>query len=94
MNKVIKKILLIIISLLVLFLILKMFVVVAQNTITNIIKSDRFHTFISNQIEYHIIKYGNSLDENNRNEILDKSIEKILNKWKPIYDDANKNLNE
>ena len=94
MNKIIKKILIIIISLLILFLILKMFIVVAQNTVTNIIKSDRFHTFILNQIEYHIIKYGNSLDEKNRNEILDKSIEKIITKWKPVFDDVNKNINE
>lgn len=94
MNKIIKKILIIIISLLILFLILKMFIVVAQNTVTNIIKSDRFHIFISNQIEYHIIKYGNSLDEKNRNETLDKSIKNIITKWKPVFDDANKNINE
>ena len=59
-----KKIVKIIFYLCIFFLISKILFTLIENSILNIIKSNRFHNFLIARVEYHINKYANSLDNN------------------------------
>jgi len=89
MNSLLKKILKIIVAILLIILLLKVLIIFGQNTVVGIIKSDRFHLFLKNQIEYHIIKYGNSISDTENDEILNKNLKKIIKKWKPVFEIKN-----
>jgi len=71
----------------VLLIVLKILLTIIENSILNIIKSNRFHDFLINQVEYHINKYANSLESDfDRQVTLQESLRKIIIKWKPFFD--------
>ena len=89
-----KKIVKIIFYLCVFLLIFKILFTLIENSILNIIKSNRFHNFLIAQVEYHINKYANSLDNNlDRQIILQESLKKIVIKWKPFFDQLQRETN-
>lgn len=75
-------------------LILKILFTIIENSVLNIIKSNRFHDFLFNQVEYHINKYANSLDDNSERQIiLQESLKKIIIKWRPFLDQLRRDIN-
>jgi|688.fasta_scaffold220097_2 hypothetical protein len=75
-------------------LIFKILFTIIENSILNIIKSNRFHNFLINQVEYHINKYANSLDDNSERQIiLQESLKKIIIKWRPFLDQLQRDIN-
>jgi hypothetical protein len=84
-----KKILILFISILIILLCIKFTIVTFQNTVLNIIKSEKFTDFIGKQIEFHIINYANNLNTKKDDDALKDSIKKILLKWKPVLEEIN-----
>ena len=75
-------------------LIFKILFTIIENSILNIIKSNHFHNFLINQVEYHINKYANSLDDNSERQIiLQESLKKIIIKWRPFLDQLQRDIN-
>ena len=62
MGSIKKQIIIIGVLIIVVFLSIKISISVVQNSIVNILKSEKFHIFLINQIEYHLVTYANSLE--------------------------------
>ncbi|MBI49363.1 MAG: hypothetical protein CL850_03640 [Crocinitomicaceae bacterium] len=89
-----KQAMLIVVVLIVFFLLIKISISVIQNSILNILKSERFHIFLINQIEYHLITYANSIEKYEDKKIVIKdSLKKILIEWKPIFEQLEEEVN-
>jgi len=89
-----KKIVKIIFFICIVLLTLKILISIVENSILNIIKSNRFHYFLINRVEYHINKYANSLDDNLESQIVfQESLKKIIIKWKPFFDQLQREIN-
>jgi hypothetical protein len=85
------KIAVIIFFIVVFFLILKITISIFQNTVLNIIKSEKFHRFLVNQIEYHLVTYANNLEYNQEKKLeIKESLKKIVIEWKPILEQIEK----
>ncbi len=89
-----KQVMMIAVVLIVFFLLIKISISVIQNSILNILKSERFHFFLINQIEYHLVTYANSIEKYEDKKIVIKdSLKKILIEWKPIFEQLEEEVN-
>ena len=94
MGSIKKQIIIIGVLIIVVFLSIKISISVVQNSIVNILKSEKFHIFLINQIEYHLVTYANSLENyEDKKYIIKDSLKKILIEWKPIFEQLEKEIN-
>ena len=57
-----------------------------ENKLIEVVKSERFHNFISQRIKYELIKHATkNLDEEEIN-FYTKEFNRIIIKWKPVLD--------
>ena len=76
-NKIIK----IIILILIIIVFIKFSLIFVNNTALNFIKSEKFHNFLINRIELHLVKLSNEIENNEREEIIN-AIKKIQDQIK------------
>tara|TARA_B100001029_G_C14710969_1_gene260075 strand:- start:138 stop:425 length:288 start_codon:yes stop_codon:yes gene_type:complete len=94
MGSIKKQIIIIGVLIIVVFLSIKISISVVQNSIVNILKSEKFHIFLINQIEYHLVTYANSLENyEDKKYVIKDSLKKILIEWKPIFEQLEKEIN-
>ncbi len=94
MGSIKKQIIIIGILIVVVFLSIKISISVVQNSIVNILKSEKFHVFLINQIEYHLVTYANSLNNyQEKKYVIKDSLKKILIEWKPIFEQLEQEIN-
>ena len=94
MGSIKKQIIIIGVLIIVDFLSIKISISVVQNSIVNILKSEKFHIFLINQIEYHLVTYANSLENyEDKKYVIKDSLKKILIEWKPIFEQLEKEIN-
>jgi hypothetical protein len=60
-----------------------------ENKIIEVIKSDRFHNFMSERIKYELQKHATKNLDNEEIEFYTKEINKVIIKWKPVIDNLN-----
>jgi hypothetical protein len=73
------------------YFVIKVSLVLVENSILSIVKSPKFHDFLIEQLEYHINRYAEQLESNpNRQVIVQDSLKKILEKYSPILHDLKK----
>ena len=94
MGSIKKQIIIIGVLIIIVFLSIKISISVVQNSIVNILKSEKFHIFLINQIEYHLVTYANSLENyEDKKYVIKDSLKKILIEWKPIFEQLEKEIN-
>ena len=94
MGSIKKQIIIIGVLIIVVFLSIKISISVVQNSIVNILKSEKFHIFLINQIDYHLVTYANSLENyEDKKYVIKDSLKKILIEWKPIFEQLEKEIN-
>ena len=71
-NKIIK----IIILILLIIVFIRFSLIFVNNIASNFIKSEKFHDFLINRIELHLVKLSNEIENNEREEIIN-AIKKI-----------------
>lgn len=57
-----------------------------ENKIIEVIKSDRFHDFMSERIKYELQKHATKNLDKEEIEFYTKEINKVIIKWKPVID--------
>ncbi len=57
-----------------------------ENKMIEIIKSEKFHNFVSERIKYEINKHSSKELDEEEIEFYTKELNKILIKWKPVID--------
>jgi len=73
------------------YFVIKVSLVLVENSILSIVKSPKFHNFLIEQLEYHINRYAEELENNpNRQVIIQDSLRKIFEKYSPIFHDLKK----
>lgn len=76
-NKIVKVVILI----LIVIVCIRFSLIIVNNTALNFIKSEKFHDFLINRIELHLIKLSNEIENNERDEIINaiKKIQRNIN---------------
>ena len=69
-------------------IVIKFSIILTRNTVLAFISSDRFHNFLINRIEFHLVKYIDNLDQDREKEnvIVENNLKKIIIRWKPTID--------
>lgn len=76
-NKIIK----IIVLILIIIVFFRFSLIFVKNVASDFIKSDKFHDFLMNRIELHLVKLSNEIENNQRDEIIN-ALKKIKDRIK------------
>jgi hypothetical protein len=59
-----------------------------MNSFHNFIRSDKFNQFLSDQIEFRVIDYADSINKDDNQKMLkmQESVKKIIIHWKPVIE--------
>jgi hypothetical protein len=73
------------------YFIIKASLVLVENSILSIVKSQKFHDFLVERLEYHVNRYAEQLENNpDRQVIIQNSLKIIVEKYYPIFQELKK----